>query len=213
MLGFSLCQDQVKYITMSDGDNIVKKLWKIRLGDEKKVHAKGPDSDGMGVAETLEKPIEEHAEKVVEKPAEKQAEKEVAEDEKKKKSQRKGRDEESLGGQKKGRKGRGGNRGKGRGGNRRPGQGRGGQGRGGGRGRGGGGRGRTKRSLDEENSMEAGKLTCRSAKKILKLVRDTAPKSIKIGTAKKDGQAAYYMYPKEERNLKTKIGRALFWGR
>lgn len=140
-------------------------------------------------------------------------------------AEKKGRDEassemsseESLDEQRK----KGGNRkGKGR---FRGGKGRGGKGRGGSRGgsrsgsRGGGGRGRGGRSLeslesfDEEDSMGAAKISCSSAQRILKVVRDFAPKSVKVGTTP-DNKCAYYIYPKEEKTLKSKVRKAFLRG-
>lgn len=117
----------------------------------------------------------------------------------------KGRDERSLESQRaRGGKGRGGKGGKGKGAGKGKGRPKSGKGK--------NGRGRGGRSLDEEEAMRPGKLSCRSAHKILKVVRETSPKSIKFGTTT-DDKCAFYMHAKDEKALKSKIRKALVLSR
>ena len=113
----------------------------------------------------------------------------------------------------KGGKGKGGKGGKGRNG------GKGGKGKGiskgkgrpkGGKGR--GGKGRGGRSLEEDDAARPGKLSCKSAQKILKVVRDAAPKSVKLGTTE-DNKGAYYIQAKDEKAVRSKVRKALMFGR
>lgn len=124
----------------------------------------------------------------------------------------KGRDEEGSWSQKpkggkgkgKGGKGKGGKGAKGKGPGKAKGRPKGGKGK--------GGKGKGGRSLDEEEAMRPGKLSCGSAHKILKVVRETAPKTVKFGTTT-DDKCAYFINAKEEKALKSKVRRAIMFGR
>lgn len=126
----------------------------------------------------------------------------------------KGRDEEGSwsqkpkGGKGKVGKGKGGKGAKGKG----PGRAKGRPKSGKGKGKGKGGKGKGGRSLDEEEAMRPGKLSCGSAHKILKVIRETAPKTVKFGTTT-DDKCAYFINAKEERALKSKVRRAIMFGR
>lgn len=85
----------------------------------------------------------------------------------------------------------------------------------GGKGKGKGGKGRDKKvrkGRDEAEVERPGKLSCRSAHKILKVTREFAPNGIHIGTTK-DDQCAYYIHPKDEKTLMNKYRRALMFRR
>ena len=177
----SIKQDAVTYITIEDGDTVVKELWNIR--DE--VEHRGRDDYDSDDESSLE-----------------------------------GRDEASLDSQKKK-----GGKGRFRGGKGRKGKGRKGKGRGGGGIKGGmggsqGGMGGSKggykgrggsrgRSLDEEaTTANPFYLSCNSAFNILKAFQDFAPKAIKMGVSE-DDKLVYYVYPKEEKALKSKLRKAV----
>ena len=78
-----------------------------------------------------------------------------------------------------------------------------------------GGKGRGKKvrmGRDEAEVERPGKLSCRSAHKILKVVGEFAPNGIHVGTTK-DDQCAYYIHPKDEKTLMSKFRRALMFSR
>lgn len=123
--------------------------------------------------------------------------------------QHKGRDEGSSRSQKpkggKGGKGKGGMGGKAKAkGRPKGGKGKGGQGK--------GGQGKGGRSLDEEEAVRPGQLSCGAAHKILKVVRETAPKTVKFGTTM-DDKCAFFVNVKGEKALKSKIRKALLFSR
>lgn len=97
----------------------------------------------------------------------------------------------------------------------RPGKSKGGAKKGKGKGKPKGGKGRGKKvrkGRDEAEVERPGKLSCRSAHKILKVTREFAPNGIHIGTTK-DDQCAYYIHPKDEKTLMNKYRRALMFRR
>ncbi|SPO02810.1 uncharacterized protein DNG_05485 [Cephalotrichum gorgonifer] len=111
------------------------------------------------------------------------------------------------------------NQGKGRGGKGRgKGKWKGGKGRKGGKGKssqkGGKGRGRSVEEdmNDKEGAVGRSRMSCKSAKRVLKVVRDFVPKSVKVGSTE-DGKGAYYIRAKDEKNLKSKIRRAVLMSR
>ena len=86
-------------------------------------------------------------------------------------------------------------------------------GKGKGKPKGGKGKGKKVRMGRGEAEVERpGKLSCRSAHKILKVVREFAPNGIHVGTTK-DDQCAYYIHPKDEKTLMSKFRRALMFSR